>query len=140
MRFRAASVTKTITNGTPQPQPPPPLPVDVVKECIGIWNADGAVRATYGFHFYGVPHNVREVWVFTIPNTIYPSVLRCAVIAVVAPADYEFGNDGVVRKSSGSDWQPMIDVPEFTDKAAVQQQASANANASLQPDGSLQRK
>jgi hypothetical protein len=115
----------------------------VVQQCIGIWNADGLNRVQYGVHFYS-DHNIRDAWVFTIPNTIVPTVLRCAVIFSV-PADdpyyaTEFGTDGEVRKSSGSGWQLMNQVPELGDPVAVQQQAPQNVNASLKADGTLQKK
>jgi hypothetical protein len=124
----------------PQPTPQSPPVVDTVKECISIWNADGLNRAQFGAHFY-LDHNIREAWIFTIPNSANPGILRCAVIFAVPPDDpypSEFGTDGEVRRSDGRGWQLMNTV--FADPVAVQQQAPQNVNASLQADGSLQRK
>jgi hypothetical protein len=135
--FRAAKI-KTITNGTP---PPPPPVVDTVKACIDIWNADGLNRIQYGYHFYA-DHNIRGAWVYTIPNSVDASILRCVVIFSVPPSDpypQEYGSDGEVRQPSGNGWQLMNAVPELGDPVALQQQAPQHVNASLQADGSLVR-
>ena len=131
--FRAATVAK--------PPPPPPPVADIVQQCIDIWNADGANRATYGFHFYA-DHKIREAWVSTVPNSVNPAILRCAVIFVVPPDDpytNEYGKDGEVRTSSGGGWE-LMDVIFGDSAVQIQQQAPQNVNASLQADGSLARK
>jgi len=58
------------------------------------------------------------------------------VIGVVPADDYEYGLDGEVSKPEGG-WALMNEVPELGDPKAVQAQAPANANASLNADYSI---
>lgn len=144
IKFRATPIVKTIAIGGPGSQQPPSAPpagADAVAQCIGIWNADGLNRALYAVHFYS-DHNIREAWVFTIPNAVDASILRCAVIFAVPATDPypgEFGTDGEVRDPSGTKWQLMNDVPELGDPVAKQQEAPGHVNARLSADGTLQR-
>lgn len=137
--FRAA-VTKA---GTPQPEPGPvPVPVDPVQHCIGVWNAGGPTNSfgstrLDGIHFYN-DHHMREAWVFTIPNPAYPSVLRCQVVFVVPSDDpfrgTEYGYDGEILNPDGTGWQLMQN--DLVSQGAAPQ----HVNATLAPDGSLQKK
>jgi hypothetical protein len=123
IRFRL-----TVTSGGG----PPPPPVNPLTRCVAQWDNDVGNRAVYGSHFYAPPpgHNIRRLWVYVLPSG------RCAVIGVVPPDDYEYGIDGEVGNPDGS-WVLMNMVPELGDPKAVQAQAPANANASLEADYSI---
>jgi hypothetical protein len=112
------------------------MPVDPIQTCIAKWNAYDYNIVFYGPHFYNA-HGIREAWVFTIPNTVAPSILRCQVVFSDPPDDpnkSEFGTEGEVSTVGGVGWQVM-------DKnEALQQEAPQHVNASLMPDYTLQRK
>ncbi len=112
------------------PTPPPPLPTpNPLQHCVDLWNNDPVHRALVGYHFY-YDHSIRRFWVYQLPSG------RCAFIGVVPASDSEYGNDGDVSPSTGG-WAFMADVPELGDPKAVQDQASANANATLSADQSV---
>lgn len=107
----------------------PPPPVNPLARCVTLWNGDTSNRAVYGYHFY-TSHNIRRLWVYLLASG------RCAVIGVVPADDYEYGLDGEVSKPEGG-WVLMNEVPELGDPKAVQAQAPAKANASLNADYSI---
>jgi hypothetical protein len=114
---------------------PPPAagPVNPLKRCADLWNNDIANRGFFGYHIYAI-HQIRRLWVFELPTS-----KRCAVIGAVPandPVPSEFGNDGEVSNVT-SGWAYMRDVPELGDPVAVQTQATANANATLNADYSI---
>lgn len=107
----------------------PPPPVNPLTRCVKLWADDVGNRAVYGYHFYQA-HGIRRLWVYLLPSQ------RCAVIGVVPPDDYEYGIDGEVSNPAGG-WVLMNTVPELGDPRAVQAQAPANANATLNADYSI---
>jgi hypothetical protein len=111
---------------TPNPLLPTPNPL---QPCVDLWNGDAVNRALIGYHFY-YNHSIRRFWVYQLPSG------RCAFIGVVPISDAEYGNDGDVSVLTGG-WAFMADVPELGDPKVVQDQASANANATLSADESV---
>ena len=116
--------------GDSVPPPPTPLPTpNPLQRCVDLWNNDLVNRALIGYHFY-YDHSIRRFWVYQLPSG------RCAFIGVVPPTDLEYGNDGDVSVPTGG-WAFMADVPELGDPKVVQDQATANANATLSADESV---
>ena len=116
--------------GDSVPPPPTPLPTpNPLQRCVDLWNNDLVNRALIGYHFY-YDHSIRRFWVYQLPSG------RCAFIGVVPPTDREYGNDGDVSVLTGG-WAFMADVPELGDPKVVQDQATANANATLSGDESV---
>jgi hypothetical protein len=117
-------------DSTPPPTQPTTLPTpNPLQRCVDLWNDDPVNRASTGYHFY-YHHSIRRFWVYQLPSG------RCAFIGVVPPSDLEYGNDGAVSVPTGG-WGFMADVPELGDLKGVQDQAAANANATLSGDESV---
>jgi hypothetical protein len=116
--------------GGSMPPPPTTLPTpNPLQRCVDLWNGDPVNRALIGYHFY-YDHSIRRFWVYQLPSG------RCAFIGVVPASDPEYGNDGDVSVPTGG-WAFMADVPELGDPKMVQDQATANANATLSADESV---
>jgi len=112
------------------PPPPTTLPTpNPLQRCVDLWNNDPVNRALIGYHFY-YHHSIRRFWVYRLPSG------RCAFIGVVPASDLEYGNDGEVSVPTGG-WAFMADVPELGDPKLVQDQATANSNATLSGDESV---
>jgi len=113
-------------------EPPPPVTLPTpnpLQRCVDLWNGDPVNRALIGYHFY-YDHSIRRFWVYVLPSG------RCAFIGVVPASDAEYGNDGDVSVPTGG-WAFMADVPELGDPKVIQDQAPANANATLSADESV---
>jgi hypothetical protein len=122
-------LTVQIGDSTPPPSPLPTPAPNPLQHCVDLWNGDAVNRGLVGNHFYA-HHSIRRLWVFRLPSG------RCAFIGVVPVSDPEYGNDGEVSVPGGG-WAFLTDVPELGDPKMVQDQAPANANATLSSDESV---
>lgn len=122
-RRKAAALRILFRTATIKPAPPPPPQITPApQDCLDLWNGD-PTAPTDGAHFYSDPHNVRKAWVF------HTSDGRCTVVFVVPSSDPEYGTDGKVTKPGGG-WT-------YINSFEWQDQAPANANASLAADGKI---
>lgn len=99
-----------------------------LTSCASRWNSERA--AVFGTHAYA-EHGSQRALVTTLPVGGSDS---CAVIFAVSDDDSEHGTVGEVATLQG--WVPMQQAGP--DPAALQRRGSAEANASVAPDGTVE--
>lgn len=98
-----------------------------LTSCASRWNSERA--GVFGTHAY-TEHSAQRALVTTLPVAGSDS---CAVIFAVSEDDSEHGTVGEVATLQG--WVPMQQAGH--DPAALQRRGSAEANASVAPDGTV---
>ncbi len=109
-------------------------------ECLEGWNED-AVATNFGRHVYDTHESARAQVAVMEPSASAPNVDAtgaCAVVFAIPESDSEYGDVGLVDSQFG--WAQMRELApgDETELEAIQAAASAAANATLFPDGTLE--
>jgi hypothetical protein len=108
--------------------------------CLESWNSDASAR-NFGSHVYDGHDSHRAQVAIMEPIGSAPNVDAagaCAVVFAIPETDVEYGDVGLVETDLG--WASLLELSggDLAALQEVQDAASAAANASLFPDGTLE--